>query len=86
MCSIVTGGRFGFGGGCNFATVEQVARSKRSPCQGALLLMCQKRRPASQLSTVPELTLPAQSETKAPRSNSEAGMRSASEILCRSQN
>ena len=86
MCLMVMGGRFGFGGGCSFATVVQAARSRRSPCQGALFAMCQKRKPESQLSTVPALTLPAQSDTKAPSSNSEAGMRSASEILKRSQN
>ena len=39
MCSMVTGGRFGFGGGCSFATVVQAARSKRSPCHGALFAM-----------------------------------------------
>ena len=78
MCSKVTGGRLAFGGGWSFPAVVHVAFSSRSPCQGAAFSVCQKRRPASQLSTVLEPTWPTQAATKEARSSSEAGIRSAS--------
>lgn len=89
MCSRVTGGRLARreDSGTSFLTpfFAWVSMSESLPSHGAPCMVCQKRRPASQLLTVLSETPPACRAMKRESNVSEAGMRFDSEILFESQ-